>query len=363
MPIYSSVAITDSVGRNGRNRHLDVVTIQQRLNDLMHAPRVPLDVDGKSGPKTRAMIRDFQRSVCKFKWPDGRVDPAAKTIQKLNDPQSESEWANMSIPPEPSGGGGNGGGGGGGKPDTPKKQFDAVEAAIESIEASKPMTAAEKAAMKVILMDVWKAKKGGYNGIGPTGMTEQDLDDWLDVAKDVFDFSRITIVATSGSIAALGSAAVVLSALGVVFMTAGLVAALGRALTSHRRVYGAIGAAYYITYWVHGGLKPLGSDRTLENYEEFTGKKPDYQEMYMAWHKSQAEAKKGLHEAVRDMASRTGWSYLKTKEIMKLVLKTAGKNELTRHSLKKMADGFYEDGDVQVANALKSIAVSAEYAK
>lgn len=100
MVINSTVFVTQSVGQGGRNQMQDVKIVQQRLNELMDAKRVKLDVDGLSGPKTRGMIRDFQRSVLKFGSPDGRVDPNGKTIRAMNDPRSAATW--KAAPPAPS---------------------------------------------------------------------------------------------------------------------------------------------------------------------------------------------------------------------------------------------------------------------
>lgn len=102
MPINSSIGIRGSVGQGGRNNMQDVMVIQQRLNDLMHSPRVPLKMDGRSGPKTEGMIRDFQKVVLGMTHPDGRVDPMGQTLRALNDPSSEGKWARMSFQFTPS---------------------------------------------------------------------------------------------------------------------------------------------------------------------------------------------------------------------------------------------------------------------
>lgn len=96
MAITSSIGITASVGRGGRNNAPDVRTIQERLNVLMGTSRQHLTVDGLSGPKTRGMIGDFQRNVLSFRWPDQRVDPAGRTIRALNDPNSARQWQRTS---------------------------------------------------------------------------------------------------------------------------------------------------------------------------------------------------------------------------------------------------------------------------
>ena len=101
MPINKTVAIQRSVGRGGSNGEADVRAIQEQLNGQMNPPRRKLAVDGKVGPMTIGMIRDFQRNVAGMKWPDGRVDPAQRTLRYLNDPMSEGVWARMSICPAP----------------------------------------------------------------------------------------------------------------------------------------------------------------------------------------------------------------------------------------------------------------------
>lgn len=101
MPIYSSIGIMGSVGKGGKNGLLDVQAVQKRLNELMGTSRKPLAVDGKCGPKTIGMIMDFQKNVLGFQFPDGRVDPAMRTIRALNDPASASKWQRMSLSPVP----------------------------------------------------------------------------------------------------------------------------------------------------------------------------------------------------------------------------------------------------------------------
>lgn len=103
MAIHSSIFVSGSVGRGGRNQPNDVRTVQTRLNELMGNSRTHLKVDGLSGPKTEGMIANFQKSVLKFQWPDSRVDPNGKTIAALNNPSSATIW--RSTPPAPGGGG------------------------------------------------------------------------------------------------------------------------------------------------------------------------------------------------------------------------------------------------------------------
>lgn len=77
--------ISASVGRNGVNRHDDVVTIQEMLNIIpayQGGPVEDLVVDGKSGEKTVSAIMKFQRFV--GIGADGRVDPSGATLAALN---------------------------------------------------------------------------------------------------------------------------------------------------------------------------------------------------------------------------------------------------------------------------------------
>lgn len=105
MAITGPISISASVGAGGANRAEDVRKVQEQLNAQMRPPREFLVVDGICGPKTRAAIRDFQRVVCGFAYPDGRVDVGQTTIAKLNDPSSEAIWAGAPNPTEPPGGG------------------------------------------------------------------------------------------------------------------------------------------------------------------------------------------------------------------------------------------------------------------
>jgi peptidoglycan hydrolase-like protein with peptidoglycan-binding domain len=95
----SHLSIRGSVGWAGRNEPGDVRAVQARLNALLKAPRVPLAVDGRSGPKTEAMIFDFQRNVVGLARPDAKVDPGGATLRALNDPGSSGKWARSATPP------------------------------------------------------------------------------------------------------------------------------------------------------------------------------------------------------------------------------------------------------------------------
>ena len=77
-----------SVGRGGVNRPADVTIIQNLLNKVAPTsggPSARLMVDGLCGAKTNEAIRKFQIRHFGPGGADGRVDPAGRTLAKLND--------------------------------------------------------------------------------------------------------------------------------------------------------------------------------------------------------------------------------------------------------------------------------------
>jgi peptidoglycan hydrolase-like protein with peptidoglycan-binding domain len=87
-PVLITRMISASVGRSGTNREDDVRSVQLLLNTFILAGRLPshsmLTVDGKISEKMIAAIEDFQKRFVGMKNPDGRVDPAGKTLENLN---------------------------------------------------------------------------------------------------------------------------------------------------------------------------------------------------------------------------------------------------------------------------------------
>jgi peptidoglycan hydrolase-like protein with peptidoglycan-binding domain len=86
------IAISKPVGQGPLARNLpeDVRTIQEALNQvtvegLPGGPIPFLKVDGIKGPKTQAAILNFQRVQVTTINADGLVEPAGKTILKLNE--------------------------------------------------------------------------------------------------------------------------------------------------------------------------------------------------------------------------------------------------------------------------------------
>lgn len=81
--------ISASVGRSGGvNRPADVKIVQNLLNKvppLSGGPNPKLLVDGMCGPKTIDAIQKFQIRHFGVGFTDGRVDPAGRTLAKLNE--------------------------------------------------------------------------------------------------------------------------------------------------------------------------------------------------------------------------------------------------------------------------------------
>lgn len=80
--------ISASVGRTvSANRHDDVVTVQELLNQVPPSeggPQPTLVVDGLCGEKTRGAIQKFQLHHFGWSGADGRVQPGRQTLAKLN---------------------------------------------------------------------------------------------------------------------------------------------------------------------------------------------------------------------------------------------------------------------------------------
>lgn len=77
-----------SVGRGGVNRPADVMIIQNLLNKVGPAsggPNTRLSVDGVCSAMTTEAIRKFQIRQFGPAGANGRVDPAGRTLAKLND--------------------------------------------------------------------------------------------------------------------------------------------------------------------------------------------------------------------------------------------------------------------------------------
>jgi uncharacterized protein YcbK (DUF882 family) len=87
------VTISKPVGAGVKsiNLKLDVEIVQQLLNKhvgRLSPPGIPLPVSGKADARTIQTIKDFQKQIVGFHKPDGRVDPAGKTLRILNEPAS-----------------------------------------------------------------------------------------------------------------------------------------------------------------------------------------------------------------------------------------------------------------------------------
>lgn len=93
------LTLSQAVGRNGAVSGSDVGAVQFLLNLNIGRliPLRPLVVDGQAGPATIGMIEEFQRRVVKMARPDGRVDRAGDTIDKLTAALSISAPANQTA--------------------------------------------------------------------------------------------------------------------------------------------------------------------------------------------------------------------------------------------------------------------------
>ena len=85
------VTIKASVGALGKNGIADTRKIQKLLNAIF--PSTLLSVDGDCGAKTIRRIKRFQKRF--MAKPDGRVDPAGRTLKRLNAaaPGMQKDWS------------------------------------------------------------------------------------------------------------------------------------------------------------------------------------------------------------------------------------------------------------------------------
>ncbi len=79
------VHLSASVGNEAANHYPDVLAAQHLLNEHLLTPFSPLTVDGRCGPRTIAVITEWQRRVLALPRPDGRMDPHGPTLRTLND--------------------------------------------------------------------------------------------------------------------------------------------------------------------------------------------------------------------------------------------------------------------------------------
>lgn len=74
-----------SVGNAGRNISSDVIKVQTLLNNKINylRPLKTLKIDGKCGPLTIGLIKEYQERILLHKRPDGRIDPQGPTLNSL----------------------------------------------------------------------------------------------------------------------------------------------------------------------------------------------------------------------------------------------------------------------------------------
>ena len=87
------VAISKPVGAGAKSINLrpDVEIVQQLLNKhigRLSPHRGQMPVTGTADARTIQTIREFQKQIVGLNYPDGRVDPAGKTLRFLNEPAS-----------------------------------------------------------------------------------------------------------------------------------------------------------------------------------------------------------------------------------------------------------------------------------
>jgi hypothetical protein len=77
-------AITDSVGKGGKNQRHDVLVVQMLLNNhSATGSRSKLSVDGVCGPLTEEAILAYQHHAVQMVHPDGVVFPSGRTLRSL----------------------------------------------------------------------------------------------------------------------------------------------------------------------------------------------------------------------------------------------------------------------------------------
>lgn len=160
------ITLRGSVGWKARNDANDVRAIQSRLNVLMMPPRVPLVVDGRSGPKTEKMILDFQQNAMGVARPDAKVDAGGATLKALNDVASMVKWSGAAKKPGATPAPGAPGAGGGqypaGASNNEKLVIDAMRQSAAG--AGSPVALA---VIDMIVQDQWFPHfKNIMNGIG-----------------------------------------------------------------------------------------------------------------------------------------------------------------------------------------------------
>jgi hypothetical protein len=82
-----SIDLPVGQGPKAKNLETDVRTIQESLNKVKQihgGPAVPLDPDGKCGPKTNAAIQKFQLKQFGWRGTDGLIEPGKQTITRIN---------------------------------------------------------------------------------------------------------------------------------------------------------------------------------------------------------------------------------------------------------------------------------------
>ncbi len=160
------ITLRGSVGWKARNDANDVRAIQLRLNVLMMPPRVPLVVDGRSGPKTEQMILDFQRNAMGVAQPDAKVDVGGATLRALNNTASIARWSGAANKPGATPAPGTPGAGGAPYPDGASSNEKLMLDKMRQSAASAGSPVALAVIELFVQSDNFKLIKNIMNGVG-----------------------------------------------------------------------------------------------------------------------------------------------------------------------------------------------------
>jgi len=94
------VRLSGSVGRNGTNRHDDVLLVQNLINSRVFIPLRLLKTDGICGPATIQAIESIQRNWMGVRNPSGRVDPDGATFQFLTGTAQPAPLTRVGVFPQ-----------------------------------------------------------------------------------------------------------------------------------------------------------------------------------------------------------------------------------------------------------------------
>lgn len=346
----SQIILFGSVGQGGANRFSDVTAVQRRLNQLLAAPRTPLNVDGIAGPKTLRLIRDFQKCVVRMPRPDGCIEPNGHTARALNDPASSQAWKQMPIPqdqvmaatPEAPGA------------SNPRNEREAVQAAIDHIRSSTYLPPGLDPIVRKLLSDVWGAHHGGTTGIAPSGLSEKALKQWLKQSKTVIEVASAAFSIASMNTAFWTSDSIA-GFISPVLERCAFEEPLARMENRGNCVYAAIAMAYLFTSWSGKGWKPVSCSTFLRhNDKKAKEERLDPAELDRHWQAAQEFAADAIESYCEEAASRCGYSAADARTAMRTVLSTIDEARMARSVLLILSRRFKQRGDTALAEQLEA---------